>query len=295
MRNLRATDREQFISLGEVIMILDYSRLRQLLRILLVPLLFAIAAPVAAQTAPESWPRWQRSGPGLEVDHGSWEKFLERNRRVGRDGIARVAYGQVSAADKAALKAYVRGLQVVNVDRMTKVQQLAYWINLYNATTVGLVVDAYPVDSIKRVQGGLLRQGPWTRKRLSIKGEAVSLDDIEHRILRPNWKDPRIHYAINCAALGCPNLAAHAFTASKANAMLDEGARAFVNHPRAFRLERGALVASSIYDWFAVDFGGPDGVVKHARRFASPATAAMLRGKSRPDRYSYDWSLNLAK
>lgn len=270
----------------------------RLLRWLLFPILVAVAVSAAGQvggTAPQSWPRWQRSGPGLEITHASWERFLGRYRRIGRDGVARVAYGQVAAADKAALKAYLRGLQAVDVDRMTKVQQLAYWINLYNATTVNLVLDAYPVGSIKRVQGGLLGQGPWKHKVLSIKNESVSLDDIEHRILRPIWRDPRIHYAINCAALGCPNLGAHAFTPGRADAMLDEAARAFVNHPRAFRRENGALVASSIYDWFAVDFGGPTGVINHGRRFASPTTLALFRGKERPDRYAYDWSLNSAK
>jgi hypothetical protein len=175
---------------------------------------------------------------------------------------------------------------------MTRPEQLAYWINLYNAATVDLVLDAYPVTSIRRVHGGILGLGPWKRKILSIRGERLSLDDIEHRILRPIWRDPRIHYAVNCAALGCPNLAGQAFTAARANAILDQGARDFVNHPRGFRLDNGRLIASSIYDWFAPDFGGPNSILAHARRYATPANLAKFRGKTRPDRYSYDWSLN---
>jgi hypothetical protein len=254
-----------------------------------------LAAPAAAQLGPPAadlWPRWQRSGPGLDVDHGVWDRFLAAHRRIGRDGIARIAYARVPGTDRAALKSYLRRLQAADVDRMTRPEQLAYWINLYNAATVDLVLDAYPVTSIRRVHGGILGLGPWKRKILSIRGERLSLDDIEHRILRPIWRDPRIHYAVNCAALGCPNLAGQAFTAARANAILDQGARDFVNHPRGFRLDNGRLIASSIYDWFAPDFGGPNSILAHARRYATPATLAKFRGKTRPDRYSYDWSLN---
>lgn len=265
------------------------------LRLIMAAVLVWVAAPVAAQIGvpqPELWARWQRSGSGLEVDHSALDRFLAAHRKIGRDGIARIGYRRVPAADRDALKTYLRRLQAADVDRMTQGEQLAYWINLYNAATVDLVLGAYPVSSIRRVQGGLLGLGPWKRRILSVKGERLSLDDIEHRILRPIWRDSRIHYAVNCAALGCPNLPDRAFTAARANAMLDAGARAFVNHPRGFRLEEGKLVASSIYDWFAVDFGGPGGVLTHARRHATPATAARFRGKADPDRYSYDWALN---
>lgn len=274
------------------------SMLTQIPKLALAALLLWTSAPAAAQLGtpqPGLWPRWQRSGPGLEIDHGALDRFLAAHRRVGRDGIARVRYGRVQAPDRAALKAYLRMLQDADVDRMTRPQQLAYWVNLYNAATVDLVLDAYPVPSILRVQGGLLRSGPWKRKLLTVGGKRLSLDDIEHRILRPIWRDPRIHYAINCAALGCPNLAGRAFNAGRVNAMLDAGARAFVNHPRGFRLEGRELVASSIFDWFAVDFGGANGLLAHARRYATPATAAKFRGKARPDRYTYEWALNDAR
>lgn len=236
--------------------------------------------------------RWRASGPGLQVDHGAWDRFLANYRRVGRDGIARIAYGRVTKPDHAALKRYIGALAAADVDRMTRPQQLAYWINLYNAATIDLVIDAYPVTSIKQVRGGLLARGPWTDKIVTVEGERLSLDDIEHRILRPIWRDPRIHYAVNCAALGCPDVAERAFTAARADAMLTAAARAFVNHPRGFRFAGNALVASSIFDWYAADFGGRDGVLAHARRYANPALAARLAGKRRPDSYDYEWALN---
>lgn len=258
--------------------------------------LLLLDAPATAQLGDSKpWTRWQRSGQGAEVDHARWDRFLASYRRVGRDGIARIAYGRVTPRDRAELVAYIAALGKADVDAMSRPQQLAYWINLYNAETVRLVLEAYPVKSIKAVRGGFLNSGPWREKVVTVRGVALSLDDIEHRILRPIWRDPRIHYAVNCAALGCPDLAARAFTAERANAMLDQGARAYINHPRGFRLEGRTLVASSIFDWYAGDFGGPDGVLTHARRYATPATLAKLAGKRRADRYEYEWALNDAR
>ncbi|MEM9735077.1 MAG: DUF547 domain-containing protein, partial [Pseudomonadota bacterium] len=166
-------------------------------------------------------------------------------------------------------------------------------INLYNAVTVDLVLDAYPVASIRRVGAGLLPTGPWGAPVVSVQGKALSLNDIEHAIVRPIWQDARVHYGFNCAAAGCPNLASEAYRGATVDALLDENARSFINDPRGFRDEDGRLVASKIYAWFKEDFGGSDaGVLAHARRYAGPALAARLEGATRIDRYAYDWSLN---
>lgn len=146
------------------------------------------------------------------------------------------------------------------------------------------------------ISPGLFSFGPWDKKLLTIEGEAVSLNDIEHRILRPLWRDPRIHYALNCASLGCPNLDAKAFSARDMNARLDAAARAFINHPRGARFEDGELVVSSIYDWFMEDFGGDEaGVLAHLRQYAAPALAEKLAKHGRLDRSTYDWRLNGAE
>src|SRR6185503_17839522 len=132
----------------------------------------------------------------------------------------------------AALDAYVEKMQGVAIRTFCRPEQRAYWANLYNATTVKVVLDHYPVDSIMKINisPGLFAKGPWKKKLLKVEGEEVSLDDVEHRILRPIWKDPRTHYSVNCASLGCPNLQPHAFTAATLDAMLDEAARGYVNH-----------------------------------------------------------------
>ncbi|MBI2383730.1 MAG: DUF547 domain-containing protein [Gammaproteobacteria bacterium] len=256
--------------------------------------LAALAAPKA-----ELWERWAASGIGkVGIDHSAWSEWLGRHVEPGADGINRVAYGAVDQAERAALAAYLRRMQGIAIGGFARAEQRAYWINLYNAATVGVVLDHYPVASILKIDisPGLFARGPWGKKLLTVEGEKISLDDIEHRILRPIWRDPRTHYAVNCASLGCPNLAPRAYTSGNMEEMLDAGARAYVNHPRGVAVRDGKLQVSSIYVWFKADFGGGDaGVVEHLRRYAEPALARQLEGVSRIAADAYDWSLNDAR
>ncbi len=135
--------------------------------------------------------------------------------------------------------------------------------------------------------------GPWGKKLVAVEGETLSLDDIEHRILRPIWRDPRIHYGVNCASIGCPNLIATAYTAENMDSLLTENARAYVNHPRGAVVEDGALTVSKIYSWFDEDFGGNEaGVIAHLRDYAGPELLARLRDIDDVADYEYDWALN---
>jgi Protein of unknown function, DUF547 len=253
--------------------------------------LAALAAPKA-----ELWRHWDESTQSkLGVDHSAWNAFLGRHVQVGQDGINRIAYGKVPKADRASLRAYVEAMQKVTVRKLNRDEQRAYWVNLYNAATVDVVLQHYPVDSILKIDisPGLFAKGPWKKKLLAIDGQKLSLDDIEHRILRPIWKDPRTHYAVNCASLGCPNLQPQAFTSGNLEALLDAAARAYVNHPRGARVEDGRLVVSSIYVWFQPDFGGDDaGVIAHLRQYAEPGLARQLGQVRRIADDRYDWSLN---
>ena len=213
----------------------------------------------------------------------------------GADGVARFAYGRVGAADRAALAAYLDALAAVPISRYARAEQFAYWVNLYNGLTVKVEFDHYPVASIRDIDisPGLFGDGPWDAELARVEGEPVSLNDIEHRILRPIWRDPRVHYAVNCASIGCPDLAAEAFTAANTDALLEAGARAYVNSPRGARAEDGRLTVSSIYVWFEEDFGGSDrSVIDHLRRYADPPLAAALQGRRTLDGHAYDWSLN---
>ena len=144
------------------------------------------------------------------------------------------------------------------VSSLNRGEQLAYWINFYNALTVQVILDHYPTDSILdiKISPGFFSIGPWDKKLVTVEGEELSLNDMEHRILRPIWRDPRIHYGVNCASIGCPNLLTTAYTADNVDGLLTENAVAYVNHPRGASLQNGALTVSSIYDWFEEDFGG---------------------------------------
>ncbi|MGE0725256.1 MAG: DUF547 domain-containing protein [Alphaproteobacteria bacterium] len=260
-------------------------------------ILLLLAGTAAAAPRADLWERWTRHGPASArtVDHGAWDALLKAHVVAGPDGIHRVRYGAFSPADRAALAGYLAALQAVPVDELARDEQRAFWINLYNALTISIVLDRYPVESIRdiRISPGMFSVGPWGLKIATVAGEPVSLDDIEHRILRPIWRDPRIHYAVNCASLGCPNLPREAFTAANAERLLGDGARAYVNHPRGARVDGGRLMVSSIYVWFREDFGGSDaGVLAHLRAHADPPLAAALAGVTRIAGDGYDWALN---
>ena len=254
----------------------------------------ALVTASAAQAVPKAQliPRWQKSGPGMAVDYAAWNGFLKRYGGRTTGGRTVFAYAKVSAADKAALSALIDRMEAVDVDRLSRPQQYAYWVNLYNAATIEVVLGAYPVTSILNIKDGLFPTGPWDRKVVTVKGMKLSLNNIEHGILRPIFKDPRTHFAVNCASVGCPNLALTAYEAGNLDAQLDVAARAYVNSPRGFQAKGKALGASRIFDWYGVDFGGPAGVLAFARRYADADTAKLLAGRKTIDSYDYDWSIN---
>jgi hypothetical protein len=259
-----------------------------------------VGTAVSAQDA-ELWPRWQAHDPASTtvVDHSSWQRFLDRYLVTDHpSGVNRVRYAEVAPADRRELDSYLDRLQGLAVSGLNRDEQEAYWINLYNAMTVKVVLDHYPVSSITKISlstglSGLFNRGPWDAKTMEIEGQKVSLNDVEHRILRPIWRDPRLHYALNCASIGCPNLQNRAFTADNIGVLLEKGAREYINHPRGVSFEGRRLVLSSIYDWFQEDFGGSEeGVLRHLRRYATPELAEKLEGFSGRISYQYDWSLN---
>ncbi len=251
---------------------------------------------VALAPKAEPWPHWQAfNGASRDrIDHRTWDAFLKTYLKPGPDGVNRVQYGRITDASKKALHGYLDRLRQTPIKLFKRTEQKAYWINLYNALTVRLVLEYFPVASIKdiEVSSGPLG-GPFDKKLLEVNGEPLSLNDIEHRILRPIWRDPRIHYAVNCASIGCPNLLTQAFTGDNEDTLLESAANAYVNHPRGARIEDGKLIVSKIYGWFSEDFGGTEeGVIRHLRRYAQPSLARALEGRTAIDDYEYDWRLN---
>ncbi|MEO1551884.1 MAG: DUF547 domain-containing protein [Pseudomonadota bacterium] len=253
----------------------------------------SLVAPRTAHAAPKPRlvdPRFSQFGQGGDPDHGVWDALLSKGVKMGRDGVARFDYARV---DRNALNGYLTNLQAVDPRTLSSGAAFAYWVNLYNTLTVAVVAEAYPVSSIRRIGGSVLQPGPWRAKRVEVTSVALSLDDIEHGILRPVWRDPRIHYAVNCASIGCPNLAPTAYRAGQLERMLTTGARAYVNHPRGVTVTGQGAVVSSIYHWFKVDFGGQDaGVLEHLRAFAADDQATRLGPVRRIVDHRYDWALN---
>lgn len=250
-------------------------------------LLLASCAPAAKQVEGN----WATSGTKAEpINHDAWDEILTDYARPADDGVNRVDYNGIKSKAASELKAYLIALQSVTISEYPRDEQFAYWVNLYNAATVQVILDNYPLESIRDI--GLLGQGPWKDKILKVEGRKLSLDDIEHGILRPLWKDVRLHYAVNCAAIGCPNLALKAYRASTLEAMLDDAARAYINHPRGFTKVKGKLVASNIFEWYQSDWGKDADVLTHARKYANGDVAAMLSSAKTIDGYDYDWALN---
>ncbi|MEM9749829.1 MAG: DUF547 domain-containing protein [Pseudomonadota bacterium] len=230
----------------------------------------------------------------ITVDHDAWDAFLSSYVALGDDGVARVAYADVTPDDRAALDAYLAALQDVDPRTLNRDVQLAYWTNLYNARTVALILDNYPVSSIRKIKSGLLSTGPWGREIVEVNGQGLSLNDIESGIVRPVWNEPRIHYIFNCAALGCPNLGAEAYRGAKIDAQMTAAAEAYVNNPRGVRIGAdGEATLSKIYSWYLPDFGGDEaGVLAEIRKHAKGALSEALAGDIEIDAYEYDWALN---
>lgn len=228
------------------------------------------------------------------VDHSSWQHILDSHLKVHESGVNRFDYQALkdSDEDRKELGSYLIGLTQMDPRAFNKNVQMAYWINLYNALTVHVVTNNYPVDSIKDIKSGIINFGPWDRELITMQDQPLTLNDIEHRILRPIWKDPRIHYAVNCASIGCPNLATKVYTAENLESQLEQGAKDYINHPRGVSIEDGSLTISSIFDWYEEDFGGnSEGVLEHIAKYAEPALQDQLQGIDGYDDY-YDWNLN---
>ncbi len=229
--------------------------------------------------------------PGTAETDAVWSRLLATHVHESADGVNRVDYAGLaaSAQDRAALDAYINSFAARDLSGSGDVE-FAAWANLYNAVTIRHILSRYPIDSIR---DGYLFGGPWKQVTVMAGGQEVSLDAIEHDILRPRFRDPRVHYAVNCASHGCPNLMRRAWAADTLDADLDAAARAYINHPRGVRATSRGLTVSSIYKWFQADFGGSrQGVVAHLLDHAEPDLAEKIRATPRIRGYDYDWSLN---
>ncbi len=250
------------------------------------------------KAAPEAdlWTRWTKhqSNSVQNINHKQWATFLDRNLITNdKSNIYLVPYSRVTNKDRKILQNYLKYLENINISNYSRSEQFAYWINHYNARTVELILENYPIDSIKDISFSFFSFGPWDEELITVEGIDLSLNDIEHRILRPIWKDPRIHYAVNCASMGCPNLLPKPFTAKINEMLLDEAAKSYVNHPRGVRFEDEKLVLSKIFDWYLVDFGGSnDNLLQHILKYSESQLYKKIERYNGKLEYEYNWQLN---
>lgn len=196
-----------------------------------------------------------------------------------------------------ALGGYLASLAAVpekEFNAWNKEQRLAFLINLYNAATIKLVIDNYPIKSIKDI--GNFIKGPWHQPVVHVFDQTVTLNHIEHDIIRANYGEPRAHFALVCASIGCPPLRAEAFEATRLNGQLDDQGRVFFASSAKNRVDAkgGVLYLSPIFKWFSADFTGKSGSVEKfvAPFFNEADKAAILSGKLSIEYTEYSWSLN---
>lgn len=231
-------------------------------------------------------------------ENAVWAEILETYLRSGDEGQPNLFDYQALAADtedRGDLELYIAALEGTPVSTLSREEQFAFWVNLYNALTVKVVLDHYPVPSIRKIgiSPGLFSVGPWGAKLVTVEGKRLSLDNIEHDILRPGWQDPRIHYAVNCASIGCPNLAPEPYEAATLESQLDEAARDYINSPRGIDVRGSRVRASKIYDWYGEDFGDSHAdILAHVRQYADKDLLAEIEGIDRISSFAYDWALN---
>jgi uncharacterized protein DUF547 len=244
-----------------------------------------------------------------DFDHEYWQYAKVLHDHV---HAARVDYTALRSG-RAALDEAVAALAEPTAEAergWTREQRLAFWINAYNAFTLRVIVDHYPIQSpwFTLSPRNSIRQidGVWTAINWRAAGRTLTLDDIEHRILRPEFKEPRVHFAINCASVGCPALAAEPYKAATLDAQLDAAARRYLARDEGLRIDGRTLRVSRILEWYGEDFvarfapdaaGKPDRVEQAVRgvvvRFGPAAAVDLARAPSTRIRFlDYDWSLN---
>ena len=239
--------------------------------------LTAIFAMIAAQA---------RAAP--KVDNRLYAELLTQHTR---DGL--VDYASFKK-EHSKLKEYLVYLAGINPDDLSRDDAFAYYINLYNAATIDLILENYPgITSIKDI-GGFFNN-PWKIEFITLKGEKVHLDHVEHEILRPTYKDPRLHFAVNCASLGCPPLHDKPFEGNTLEATLDELTRRNMSDPAHTRLDGETLYVSKVFDWFGEDWGKKEDKIAFVRKYSTREQAAEIDqlGGSLDLKYSeWDWTLN---
>lgn len=242
------------------------------------------------------WPLWQVNNPlnQEKITHEEWRIFLKKNVKKNKENIALLDYKRISVQDMHLLNSYIIRLSKIHIENYNRQEQLAYWLNLYNALTVQLIIKHFPIVSIQdiNISPGLFSIGPWGANLVKINDHFLTLDEMLNRIIRPIWNDARILYALNNGSIGSPNLHTEPFMGTTLESQLNQVTAEYVNSLRAVQIIENKLILSRIYDWFQEDFGGSKFIIKHLIPFANEPLKTELRQIHTIDRYAYNWHLN---
>jgi len=234
------------------------------------------AAPVKAPKIEPAGGNEQESSP-KPLSHAIWDGLTKKY--ISADG--KVNYAAIQK-NKAQLDAYLDVLtDNPPQSNWDKNKQLAYWINVYNAFTIKRIIDKYPISSINNIK-------PWDDKNIQLGDKKYSLNQIENEIIRPQFKDPRIHFAINCAAKSCPKILNEAFSPEKLNAQLEAQTKLFVNNTTENTLSEKKIEISHIFDWYKADFEAVGGVISFLNKYAN----VKIKENAKVSYKEYNWNLN---
>lgn len=243
------------------------------------------------------WPKWQINNPisKKRISHKEWQQFLNEHVIINDEQINLVDYANLKPKDIELLKKYLQKLSKIDIDNYNRQEQLAYWINLYNALTVQTVASYYPVANIQEINisPGLFSVGPWGANLIKVQNTFLTLDDIHNRIIRAIWNDPRTLYTLNDATIGAPNLSKQAYEGMIIEKQLNHAACAYINSLRGVQVIEGKLIVSKLYDWYIEDFGGSKkDIIKHLEQFANEPLKSQLKHINSIDSYIYNWHIN---
>lgn len=249
---------------------------------------------------------WSDSVKTEAINHARWDRLLSAYVQPVNGGNATAVDYQGMQANQKELKQYLNGLSQVSqaqFDQWSKQEQLAFLINAYNAWTIELILTAWPdVKSIKDL--GSFFSSPWSKEFVSLLGKTRSLDDIEHKLIRGSgrYNDPRIHFAVNCASIGCPALRAEAYNSNLLDQQLDEQTALFLSDRSRNRVDGNVIKLSSIFKWYREDFEKgwhgfnrlEDFLLVHAADLdlSDSMKAKLKTGNADIEFMGYDWRLN---
>lgn len=253
-----------------------------------------IAFSAMANTIHPTWLKHNPSSAAV-ISHSAWQNFLSQHVIRNQEGIHLIDYPNLNQNDLHTLKKYLKHMSTIDISRYNRQEQLAFWINLYNAVTVLTVAEHYPITSIQDIHlsPGLFSTGPWDKPMITVKGIPLSLHDIQQGIIRPIWRDARTHYALNNATMGAANIQPFAFQGDQINEQLNAAAFKYINSLRGAHVIEGKLIVSKLYAWFLDDFGGNEqSLIAHLLPFANPRLSHQLKQIKTVNMYVYNWHLN---